>query len=178
MSRLKDVWYSIIGENDVRGKGQEESVQDEKIGTVSLNAGDHGTIFGFNRNIMIGTGIAIFTITAIATIFAMDAEDPGASQPISKRQQQASTAQDGKHEAGKIKADSYADLAKAEANFLGQGNSQVGRGNGMPATQTQRSQERPQQTPPISPAPLQTVPTPVSIPAVPSEEDKVQQEYR
>lgn len=177
MSRLKDVWHSLLGKSDAQRENHEKPSQDEKIGNVSLNAGDHGTIFGFNRNMIIGTGIAIFTITAIATIFAMDADESDLAQKrVSERPQQASTAQDGKHEAGKIKADSYADLAKSEANFLGQGNTQTGRGNGTPTAQ--RQEARPQQTPPSAPPVLQTVPAPVPLPAAPSEEDKEQQEYR
>lgn len=177
MSRLKDVWHSLLGKSNAQRENHEKPSQDEKIGNVSLNAGDHGTILGFNRNMIIGTGIAIFTITAIATIFAMDVDESDLAQKrVSERPQQASTAQDGKHEAGKIKADSYADLAKSEANFLGQGNPQTGRGNGTPTAQ--RQEERPQQTPPTAPTVLQTVPAPVPLPVAPSEEDKEQQEYR
>lgn len=178
MSIFSDIWHSTKG--DAHKKKKNEDVQNEKIGNVSLNAGDHGTIFGFNRNIIVGTGIAIFTITAIATIFAMDTADDSSARRVSERQQQASSASDGKHETGKIPANSYEDLAKSEANFLGQNNNnnQVGRGNGTPQ---QRPQQTPQNTQPQPPAstppsgysPL-AVPTPV---AVESEDDREEREY-
>ena len=181
MSIFSDIWQSTFGKDDARKKKKNEDVQNEKIGNVSLNAGDHGTIFGFNRNIIVGTGIAIFTITAIATIFAMDVDEDSAKQ-VSDRKQQASSAMDGKHEAGKIKADSYEDLAKSEANFLGHGqqgnnnNSQVGRGNGTPSQRPQTTQSPPPSSPPVPSA----AQSPVSVPApvtVASEEDKEEREY-
>jgi len=188
MSRLKDVWYSITGKSNTQSEGKEESVQAEKIGNVSLNAGDHGTIFGFNRNIIIGTGIAIFTITAIATIFAVDVDESDSSKRVPDRQQQASSAQDRRSETGKIKGDSYEDLAKSEANFLGRGNNnQVGRGNGTPSVQHQQDRTAPQAPSTALPTTPQTGSPPVSVPFLPtapaaptlvlSEEDKEQQEY-
>lgn len=179
MSIFSDIWHSVKGDAHKKKK-KNEDVQNEKIGNVSLNAGDHGTIFGFNRNIIVGTGIGIFTITAIATIFAMDTADDSSARRVSERQQQASTAQDGKHEAGKIHANSYEDLAKSEANFLGQNsnNNQVGRGNGTPQQRPQQTPQTsqlqpPASTPPSGYSPL-AVPTPV---AVESEDDREEREY-
>ena len=191
MGIIGDVWHSAIGKSDIRNKKKENVTQDEKIGNISLNAGNHGTIFGFNRNLIIGTGIAIFAIIAIATLFAVDAEEPDLSKQGSNRHEQASTAQDQRQEAGKMRANSYEDLTKAEANFLGHGSNQVGRGNGTPAAQRQQDrsqlqsqqQQQQPQTPPASLPIPQTMPSPISVPTTPasnpvvSEEEKEQQEY-
>lgn len=179
MSIFSDIWQSAFGKDSARKKKKDEEAQNEKIGNVALNAGDHGTIFGFNRNIIVGTGIAIFTITAIATIFAMDTEE-SSTRRVPDRQQQASTAQDGKHETGKIKGNSYEDLAKSESNFLGQGSgsNQVGRGKGTPTAQD--AQARAQAPVPTAPAPV-SVPAPVAVPApavaAAPAEDKEETEY-
>ncbi len=178
MSILKDLWYSTFGKKNGRSKQKQEKQQEEKIGNVALNAGDHGTIFGFNRNIIVGTGIAIFAITAIATISAMDVDEPDSSKRFSDRKQEASTAQDSRRAAKG--ADSYEELAKSNAQFMGQGNNQAGRGSGTPATQRQQQNPATSQTPPAT---LPTVPqvaqSPVTVPAPIeiSEEDKEEREY-
>lgn len=179
MSIFNDIWQSTLGRSDQKKKKSDEDVLDEKIGNVPLNAGDHGTIFGFNRNIIVGTGIAIFTITMIATILGLDTGDQE-SPKHTERQQQASTPQDGKHEAEKIKTNSYEDLAKSEANFLGQGNSQVGRGNGTPSQLPQnRAQTAQQVSPPASIPQVSQAPVavPTTSPVVQTAEDLEEQAY-
>ena len=180
MISLKDIKTLVFGKKDTTTQEAAEE-QDEKIGNVPLNAGEHGTIFGFNRNIIVGTGLAILGITIIATIFAMDNDTSDAPQKAMQRPQQASTAQDGKHETAKLVAtyDEIDDLKKANAQFAGQ-NGQQGRGTGTGTPSPNRQQEQQATTPAAPPTSLPAVPqTPVSVPAPVqiSEEDKEQQAY-
>lgn len=153
MSSIKDIVRAVIGKDSKKQKSAQESETEEKIGEIALNAGEHGTIFGFNRNIIVGTGIAIFAITAIATIFALDNDMTDGSQKPTQRKQQASTAQDGKHETAKLAGNYEEMMREANAQYSGQG-----RGSGTPPSARQ------QEPPPLHPVPP-VAQTPVSVPA-------------
>ena len=178
MISAKDIKTLIFGKKD-QAKQKPETEDDEKIGNVPLNAGEHGTIFGFNRNIIVGTGLAIFGITLIATIFAIDDDTSEAPQKVVQRPQQASTVQDGKHETAKI-TENYEELIKANAQYPGAGAREQGRGIGTGPSASNRQPEQPSSAATSAPAPLPPVPqTPVAVPAPvqASEEDKEQQAY-
>ncbi len=110
MNIFRDVWKSLFGHGSKKKQdaSQQNLPSEERLENVALNGGEHGTIFGFNRNIIVGTGIGIFAITAIATIIAFD-DDVSETVNRPTRHQQASTSVDGSQETAKFAANSYED---------------------------------------------------------------------
>lgn len=110
--------------------------EDEKIGSVSMNDGEHGTIFGINRKIVLGIGIAFFTTFAIAFIFASNT--PAQDKPaVAQRPQEAAAARASGSRATSDLPGDYESLIKANANFAGQGTrpqQRQGSGTGTPRT--------------------------------------------
>ena len=147
---------------------QGEKAQEEAVANVSMNDGDHGTIFGFNRNIILGIFLAACSITAIAIIFATD-EPAKEEKQVPAREQHAASANAGKNEVNQF-AMGYEELVKANQQY-GKGSPQQGRGNGSGQLSQNHRQEQP--TAAIPPTSLPTVPqVPVPVTVQQSEEDK------
>ena len=153
--------------------------QEEEVAKVSMNEGEHGTIFGFNRNIILGIFLASCAITAFAIIFATD-EPSETDKPAPKRQQQAAPSNAGKSETNQL-AVGYEELTRANTQYAGRGAAQSGRGSGTGTP----AQNRPQEQPTASSSSASSLPAvpqvPASVPAPAqqsqSEEDKEQAAY-
>ena len=135
-----------------------QKAQEEEVANVSMNDGDHGTIFGFNRNIILGIFLAACSITAIAIIFVTTDEEPTKEdKQATAREQHAASASAGKNEVNQF-AMGYEELVKANRQY-GAGTSQQGRGNGSGSGQSPQNHRQEQQpTPAVPPAALPTIP--------------------
>jgi len=139
-----------------------QKAQEEEVANVSMNDGNHGTIFGFNRNIILGIFLAACSITAIAIIFATDEEPTKEDKQATAREQHAAGANAGKNEVNQF-AMGYEELVKANRQY-GAGTSQQGRGNGSGSGQSPQNHRQEQPTPAVSSAALPTIPQ-VPVPA-------------
>ena len=115
---LKKDLMTFIHRRKVSSKGG------TKVGNVSMKDGDHGTIFGINRKIVIGTGILFFTVFALAFIFASD--DGNKNKNTQPRQTKQEIADPKAKDTGKIPGD-YADLINADKTVTAKktGNTQI-----------------------------------------------------
>lgn len=151
-----------------------EKAQEEEVAKVSMNDGDHGTIFGFNRNIILGIFLAACSITAIAIIFATD-EPIKEEKQATAREQHAASATAGKNEVNQF-AMGYEELVKANQQYGGKGGQ--GRGNGSGPGQSPQNHRQEQPTTPVPQTSLPTVPQ-VAVPAAvqQTEEDREEAAY-
>lgn len=92
---------------------RKKKVSTEKpAGNVSMKDGDHGTIFGINRKIVIGIGILFFTTFALAFIFASSDTKKQDAQPKQTKQE---VADQKSKDTSKLPGD-YADLVNSDTN--------------------------------------------------------------
>lgn len=82
------------------------------VGNVSMKDGNHGTIFGINRKLVLGIGILFFTTFALAFIFASGDTKKQDAQPKQTKQEVADPKL---KDTSKLPSD-YADLANADTN--------------------------------------------------------------
>jgi type IV secretion system protein TrbI len=145
--------------------------------TISMKDGNHGTIFGFKRNLVIGAGVVLFLAFVISYICASDNTAQDAKPKVTKQEAADARIQT----TGALSdANDYSDLMRSDHKFKTNGtakgntgtanaNSMANAGAGTSATVTQSPRQFPassySQPYPYLPTAANSVPQMASIPS-------------